>query len=112
MAIVWNDVEAIAPQTSKALASTRVAVLLIVDAQIKDANWGALADVARRYLAAHLATLAMRGGNGAVTSESLGAMSRSYAGALGMTGSLAQTSYGQEYLRMVKLLPSALGVVY
>ena len=53
------------------------------------------------YLAAHLVTMAQRGGSGgAVVSEGEGGLSRSYTSA--DPSLLATTGYGQEYLRLVR----------
>lgn len=55
------------------------------------------------YLAAHILTIAGRGGTGgAVTSETEGSLSRSF-GSTGSTDGLGSTSYGQEVQRLNRL---------
>lgn len=125
MAIVWTDVEAIAPELVGLVpVPTQTYFLAKVDREIDDTAWDDIADDGRRYLAAHLATRYVAGASGAssagavgpIASETLGPMSRSY-GTLGamsgssQTGDLTTTRYGLEYLRMINLLPSALGFV-
>lgn len=101
MAITWSDVTAIAPELSTVPVATQTAILAIVQRQVDDDAWGEFADDGRRYLAAHLASI--RGNEGLVTSESLGAMSRSYALPPGILGSLALSTYGAEYKRLTDL---------
>lgn len=107
MSITWTaDVAAIAPDLSTTPTATQTLILAIVDRQIDDDQWGIYADDGRRYLAAHLGTLARSGiGNtaGPVTSETLGAMSRSYGTVQGVTGPLSATRYGVEYERLMHL---------
>lgn len=112
MSIVWADVTAIAAAVSTLPVATQTVILAIVDRQIDDTEWLDLADDGRRYLAAHLATVYSQGaGAGAVTSETLGPMSRSYGLPPGVTGELATTPYGVFYLHLLKLLPASLGFV-
>lgn len=113
MAITWTDVTAIAPELSTAALATQTAVLASVELQVNDDAWDDLASTGKAYLAAHLATLAARGASGAagpVTSESVGQLSRSYAAPATPSSSLGLTSYGQEYLRLTRILPSVLGL--
>lgn len=113
MAVTWSDVVTFpAPELSTVATGTQNAILAVVDRQIDDDAWGEFANDGRRYLAAHLGTLSSGAGAGAVgpvTSESVGAMSRSY-GSLSDTsgaGALGSTRYGLEYYRLLRL---ALGV--
>lgn len=115
MAIQWFDVVAVCPRLSTAPAGTQTALLNMVNSVlISDEIWGdaALANLGRQYLAAHLGTLAFNAGGGAVTDETVGQLSRSYATPLGLKGSLGLTSYGAEYTRLTRLLPTVLGAVY
>ncbi len=123
MSVTWADVQAIAPElTDTAVPTGTQAVLLsMVDRQIDDDAWDDLADDGRRYLAAHMGTVYVTtaGGSaasvGAVISESVGPMSRSYASARTSAGSLdpllGTTRYGIWYLHMIRLLPCSLGFV-
>lgn len=116
MAFTWAaDVVPIAPNLATAPAATQTLVLAIVDRQIDVGVWGAFADDGRRYLAAHLGTLAITGGAGAagpVTSESLGAMSRSYASLTGnIDPTLATTRFGVEYFRLLRIAVGIAAVV-
>lgn len=116
MSITWADVQAIAPElTDTAVPTgTQAVFLAMVDRQVDDDVWSDLANDGRRYLAAHMGALYAAGGiaPGAVVSEAVGPLSRSYSVAsTGETGSLATTKYGLWYLQMVRLLPTALGFV-
>jgi hypothetical protein len=101
--ITWQDVVNIAPEFDSSIvpAGTQAAILAIVANQIDDTAWGEFADQGRAYLAAHLS--AIRGDEGLVTQESLGAMSRSYALPPGIIGSLALSTFGAEYLRLLRI---------
>ena len=109
MAITWADVSAIAPSLSSVPIATQAAILLIVDRQIDDSQWGVLADDGRRYLAAHLASI--RSDTGLVTSETLGQMSRSYSLPPGVMGSLALSVFGAEYRRLMDIAIGFAGFV-
>ncbi len=115
MSIVWSQVQEIAPELTDTTVPlpTQAILLQIVDLQLEDEAWGDLADIGRRYLAAHLGSLYASGGSagGYVTSESLGPMSRSYGLPTGVQGALATTKYGIEYQRLIQLLPCSLGFV-
>lgn len=109
MSIVWADVTAIAPELSTVAAAGQTAILgQVNDEEIKDATWPSVAKAnrARRYLAAHLATLTLsaRGGVGPIQSESVGNVSRSYAVSVSEgSNNLDGTAYGKEYRRLVRL---------
>lgn len=113
MSITWTQVSEL--DTSGRLGTVPVAtqnlILQIVDLQIDDAEWFDLADTGRMYLAAHLGTLSNGSGSGIVTSETLGAMSRSYMLPPGIRGALATTRYGIYYEYLIGLLPASLGMV-
>ena len=74
MAIVWSNVTDIAPELAGAAvsAATQTAVLADVNDQIVAAQFPSVAraDIARAYLAAHLATLSIRNGVGGSVSPS------------------------------------------
>ena len=105
MSIDWGNVVAIAPELATVEVTTQTAVLAIVGRQIDPCAWGDFADDGAAYLAAHLASI--RGNEGLVTSETLGQMARTYSLPPGIMGSLALSTYGAEYYRLVNL---ALGV--
>lgn len=115
MAIVWADVLAIAPEltTASVPVATQTVLLAIAERQIDDDAWSDFADDGRRYLTAHLGSLYVSGGSagGAVTSETLGPMSRSYAQGSTEDGSLGTTKYGVFYRHLIRLLPCSLGFV-
>jgi hypothetical protein len=123
MSIAWSDVQAIAPELTNTLVptGTQAVLLAMVERQFDDEAWGDLATDGRTYLAAHMGTLytITSGGGaasvGAVISESVGPMSRSYGEASGGSGSedpsLSSTRYGLFYLHLIKLLGSSLGFV-
>lgn len=118
MAITWADVLAIAPDLSGVGATTQVAIVTDVNAQVVEGQFPsvAAADRARKYLAAHLATVSKDGGRGAggpVQSESMGGVSRSYAvfSPAGADPSLDATAYGKEYRRLLRQLVTRVGVV-
>jgi hypothetical protein len=112
----WADVVAIAPGDAAAFTAmdpaAQAALLGYATAQCNPGAWGALLNNGIVYLAAHLAKLGLLRGAGQVTEESVGQLSRSYATMQGLKGSLGMTSYGAEYRRLLKLLPTALGAVY
>ena len=56
------------------------------------------------YMAAHVLTIAGRGGaGGAVASETEGSLSRSFSTGSGDTGGLGSTAYGQEVQRLNRI---------
>lgn len=111
MAITWAEVVDIAPELSTITLQTQGSILGIVSRQVANADvWGDLQDDASRYLAAHLATLTRRLGNGPTASEGVGPLNRSYQSLL-QFGMLGQTSYGIEYLRLARLTSAVLGSV-
>lgn len=112
----WADVVNIAPGDAAAFnamdPAAQAAILAYATAQCNPGAWGALLNNGIVYLAAHLAKMGLMRGAGPLTAESVGAFSRSYGTIQGLKGSLAVTSYGAEYRRLLRLLPTALGAVY
>lgn len=110
MSISWSNVAAIAPELSTVGTDTQNAILAQVNGDISDDAWpsDSKADRARAWLAAHLATLVARAGSGgAVQSESVGSVSRSYAISVAAgANELGSTSYGIEYERLCKAVPA------
>lgn len=113
MSITWADVQVLAPELTTAAVPvpTQALLLQIVDLQIDDTAWDDLADIGRRYLAAHLGWLYAFGTAGFVTMETLGPMSRSYQLPPGVRGALSMSKYGIEYDRLIQLLPGSIGFV-
>lgn len=91
---------ALAPEYAT-MDEARLAVLNQVAAiHVSDAVFGEHAAVATAYVIAHLAKLGDTGGAGAVRSESVGDVSRTYAAAADSAGYWDLTSYGQEFKRL------------
>lgn len=106
--INWSNVTDIAPELATLPVGSQTAILAQVALQMNPDVWGSKLDMGAAWLAAHMATVGPRrkGVGGPVQSESAGNVSRSYA-AIATTSSLAATSYGQEYERLVMQLPLA-----
>lgn len=107
MSIDWTDVTALAPELSTVDTGRQAFILAQVNSELSTAVWGSKIEIGRTYLAAHLATLfkrAQSGSGGAVSSESVGAISRSYSvtSFSKNPSNLENTTYGQEYLRMIQ----------
>lgn len=103
MAVAWSDVVLIAPNLSTISTAAQTFYLAESLRQIDADVWGEFATVGQIYLAAHMATLGQGSGSGPVTSETLGAMSRSYAVPMWLQSSLALTRFGAEYERLLRL---------
>lgn len=102
--IVWSDVSALAPEMSTTNVTTQGDILNHVNIALNvtpfGGDLGVTTRLARIYYAAHLAALAKLGTGGALLSESIGGMSRSYAAP--MTRSrLSATSYGLAFLQLL-----------
>lgn len=113
-AITWSDVVLLAPELSAVASGAQTLILSYVNGLLdvtaidpvgEDGN---ITKMARIYLAAHCATKigTGAGGAGAVTSESLGGLSRSYAVQASATAeALKTTGYGVQYLGMINRSP-------
>lgn len=112
MSITWDNVVAIAPELVSADIATQTVLLAFVNRTIDDDTWGTTADAdfGRAYYAAHFATIARRRGTGPITSEAVGALSRSY-GITGVPGALGMTSYGATFEMLARQLPTVMGLV-
>ena len=108
MAIDWDDVIAIAPETVSAVTATRTAILALVDLRIPDETWGDYADAASAYLAAHYCTVKDSAGRSPLTHEKVGPLATSHADIFKL-GEI-QTSYYLEFLQLRRLLPTELGL--
>ena len=78
-----------------------------VPCYVNEAHWGTCADLAQALVAAHLITLALKGGSGPagpVTAESGGGLSRSYASATvsAASGFWQSTTFGQRYWQLAQ----------
>jgi len=102
--ITWQDVLNVAPELSVTPAPMQTAVLAMVADQVPEVRWHARQATGQAYLAAHLATLTGRRGNGPVSSQSAGGLSQSYV-ALMEFGAIGLTSYGVEFARLLNMLP-------
>jgi Protein of unknown function (DUF4054) len=103
--IDWTNVTAVAPELATAPAALQAAVLAQVNAELNPAIWGARVDVGRAWLAAHLATLALRKGiSGMVTGQTAGPVSLSLSPLILSKTSFALTTYGLEFERQTTLL--------
>lgn len=116
MAISWAHVVEVAPELATVPPGMRAATLEDVALQVNAAAWGARYDLGCKLLAAHLATVAQRGGAGpagAIASESVGDVSVSYATAASPpAGSgLEATTYGREFARLSRLTMGRLAIV-
>lgn len=118
-AVTWDDVVNHAPELATGVsAGAQADILAHVNGTVNVALFGGedshRVKLIRVYLAAHLGTLDKSRGNIAstsgVTSESAGGLSRSYAIIPGDSSAMSSTSYGKEYLRLIKIarLPFAL----
>jgi hypothetical protein len=113
--LTWSNVTGIvAPELTSVALAAQTAILAYVngtvdcDAIDADGEDGPTALLARAYLAAHIATTIGVGasGAGAVTSESIGGLSRSYAVAAAVgDDALKTTGYGVAYLGMINRSP-------
>ncbi len=118
--VVWQFLGAnggavidIAPDmsSSRITDQAKATYLGIVAVRVRAPIWGDLYDQGSMYLAAHLGKLGLLRGSGQITSEQLGQESRAYAQVRGIDGSLGLTSYGAEYLELLKMLPSSVGTL-
>lgn len=108
MAITWTDVTNIAPELSTIAAATQTAILATVAAQVPSSQWGDAQNDGQAWLAAHIATLTKRRGDGPLASRGVGPLSQSYQSMLSF-GMLGATGYGLEYRRQLMLLPTVRG---
>ena len=113
--IAWSDVTTAVPGLST-VDPTYGALLASLANGFFDVDnlGGEAADklrIARINLAAHLATLHVNGNGGAVISESIGGLSRSYQAPVVNAGELGATSYGMIVQLMIGTSPARCGLV-
>jgi Protein of unknown function (DUF4054) len=114
MAIKWHNVIDVNPNLATASNGTQTMLLnLVNNVLVDDVVWGDVefADTARAFLAAHIGTLSLNGGTGAVTQEAVGQLSRSYATPSKLENDLDMTSFGLQYRRLSRMLPTVMGLV-
>jgi hypothetical protein len=109
MAITSAAVLTVAPELSSLTSGQWSALITSAYLQMDAGTWGTWLDMGATYLVAHLGTLTKRAGVGAVISERVGDVGRTYA-ELG-SGVLDSTTYGAEYQRLTRLLGDARGPV-
>ncbi len=120
--IAWSDVVLIAPElgtpayTAKLPDATCEQIVVDVVGLLEETQWGKAYDLACKYLAAHIAALAYRGASGAsgaVTQESVGDVSRSYAAnsPMGTDPDYDLTPYGRRYKMLKRSLVGRIGIV-
>lgn len=107
-AITWSDVTSHVPSVSTTGVQLRNDILEYVNTRVRVDDFGGetaiSAKLARVYLAAHFATYnaqAASGQSGAVQSESVGGISRSYSTPSFDLGTTGQTVWGQIYSSLV-----------
>lgn len=92
---------AIAPELASVDVARRTTILDLAKTRISDKVFGTDYSLAVAYVAAHMLTMSARAGaGGAISSESEGALSRSYT--IGNGDGYNATSYGREYLLLRK----------
>lgn len=109
--IAWTDVVAVSSPLASVVVAQQDAILAMVNAKLSfvfDGEDGPTTKLARIYVAAHFASSPGAGEQrpgGAVTSESRGGLSRSYApppsGAASYEGTWSDTQWGRRYLQLL-----------
>ncbi len=115
-AIVWADVTAGASTLATLDATEQALILAYVNERFAPGigtEASAAVKTARIYLARHMGTSGINGGaGGAVTSESEGGLSRSYAVvASGDAGTWGQTVWGQLLNSVLRTSPARAGIL-
>jgi len=113
-AINWNTVLGVAPELTSVNIDTQVLALAYANESLSDSMWGtgAMATLARAYMAAHIATITVRGGegaSGAVVSESAGGLSRTYAQSMASASTWGSTPYGVAFASLLRTNANARG---
>jgi hypothetical protein len=101
--IVWANVTDIAPELASVDVTLQLAALATVERFVSDEAMEDLADTARAYLAAHLATVSSRkGAAGPIVSASVGSVSVGYGASIAEGAArLGSTAYGLTYEMLV-----------
>jgi hypothetical protein len=107
----WQDVVNVAPELSTVPEPSQTAFLAMAALEVPAYQWGKRILDGQRYLAAHLATISRKRGEGPTTDKSVGQISQGFADMMA-NGPLGTTIYGVEYERLVRILPNvAMGFV-
>lgn len=108
MALAWSDVVVMAPELSDVPSGAQTEILAMVGREVAVSKWPtqALADEAALWLARHHGTFARPSRNGAgglTQSATVGNVSKTVKLSQNSVVALEATSYGLNYLRMVRL---------
>lgn len=108
--IAWSDVVTVAPELASVPSSAQALYLAHANNALDVGAFGdvSAARLATIYLAAHVATSSSiaAGGKGAVASETLGGMSRSYAAPVVTGSDFESTGYGRMFSALVRSAPA------
>lgn len=105
--LAWSRVVNIAPELATVSGGSQTEFIADVQLQMNPCVWGSKLNLGAAYLAAHLATVSRRKGiAGALTEEHAGAVGHGFSALKGLSP-LETTSYGLEYLRLLRGLPGA-----
>lgn len=96
MALDLDIFKAIAPEYKDVSSTTLDVLTPVAERRVNVSYFGNKAPEAIAYLVAHMIKISERNGNGAITSEKVGDLSRSYA--VNSTNILGSTAYGEEFL--------------
>lgn len=115
--ISWSHVISVAPELSGSVIAdlAQQMILSVANTKLDSNGWGGetstLLQLARSYLAAHMATLQRRKGvGGAVASRAAGGLSVSFSAPPLSSSMLSTTSYGQLYLQLARTRAFRAGV--
>lgn len=114
-AIVWADVYTGATELTTLAAADQTLILAYVNARFAPevgSEASTAVKTARVYLARHMGMAGLAGGaGGAVTSESEGGLSRSYAVAAADASAWGQTVWGQLLTSVLRCSPARAGIL-
>lgn len=114
MAVEKEDIVAMAPELASLSDAAFALAIADATAELPSAKWGDLHDRAVRLLAAHILSLSPSSSRGAVTGETVGSVSRTYAqprtSSTKVGSSLDSTPYGAELRRLRRTLGLAYSV--
>lgn len=117
--ITWDDVEIVAPELSTVTTGLQDEILALVEDTLDAEAWTSAQRLrmGQIFYAAHMATCLATTTSGdavwPVSSETVGGVSRDYVTG-GITAALDDfnsTKYGQQYMALIRSLPSAMGYV-
>ena len=110
MPITWTNVSSLDPNLAAVPTATQNSILAFVFRFLHQPSWGAMYDDGCMFLAAHLASLSLRGGGVGGTfplqSERVGDVSRTYDTSMIINGvgNLAATAWGEQYSMLAHVL--------